>query len=287
MAKLAATFYACFKFWFHARKEIFLESSDCMNRFDELKNVYQTQEGYLATSSAKIQKLNFDYLLAQFFCPSPFFYYILDSPTLTFDYCSESMSKMLGQQFDGESLNAFIEKMHPDDFEFVLKCEDYVANFLNNEVSHDKIIKYKISYCVRLKGKEGKYRLFLIQNIAIQTAEDGALLKVMGIHSDISHITETNNYKLSLTGLDDEPSFLGIDLDVTQNIEVKASANPFSKRELQIIKLLGEGLTASHIADKLHISEETVKTHKKNALKKSSSQNATSLVAYCIRQGLI
>lgn len=258
-----------------------------MNRFDELKNVYQTQEGYLAASSNKVQKLNFDYLLAQFFCPGPFFYYILDSPTLTFDYCSQSMSEMLGQEFMGESLNSLVERMHPEDFEFVLKCEDYVANFLLNAVSKDKIIKYKISYCVRLKGKDDRYRLFLIQNIAVQTAEDGALLKVMGIHSDISHITETNNYKLSLTGLDGESSFLGIDLEEARNIEVKVSANPFSKRELQIIKLLGEGLTASHIADKLHISEETVKTHKKNALKKSSSQNATSLVAYCIREGLI
>lgn len=256
-----------------------------MNRFEVLKEVYSAQQNYLALSSKDIKPVDFDYLISQIFSPGPFFYYILDSPTLTFDFCSVSMPQLLGRQFDEESLNTLLERIHPDDFDFLLKCENFVAVFLKQKVSPDKIIKYKISYCVRLKVTDGTYHLFLLQNIAMQTTEDGALLKVLGIHSDISHITQTNNYKLSLTGLDGEPSYLGLDVD--EGIEVKPTVNPFSNRELEVIKLLGEGLTAKNIADQLHVSEETVKSHKKNILQKANFKNSTALVAFCVRQGLI
>jgi DNA-binding CsgD family transcriptional regulator len=258
-----------------------------MNRFNILREVFSSQENYLALSSSKAQKLDFDTLIAQFFCPGPFFYYLLDSPSLTFDHCSSTMKNLLGEGEAGDSLNVLINRVHPDDFDYMLKCENYVADFLKNKVSTLKMIKYKISYCVRLETIDGSYSLFLIQNIATQITDDGALLKVMGIHSDINHITDKNNYRLSLTGLDGEPSYLGIDLNETYHTEISEGYNLFSERELQVIRLIGEGLTASKIAEELYITEETVKSHKKNALKKSNCKNSTALVAFCVREGLI
>lgn len=63
--------------------------------------------------------------------------------------------------------------------------------------------------------------------------------------------------------------------------------NPLTKRELQIVELLADGLNARDISERLHISVETVHSHKKNMLFKSDSKNSVMLVAQCIKSGLI
>ena len=63
--------------------------------------------------------------------------------------------------------------------------------------------------------------------------------------------------------------------------------NPLTNREMEILKLLGEGHTAQKIADQLSISIETVRSHRKKMLTKAEGKNTTALVAYCIRKGYI
>lgn len=60
-----------------------------------------------------------------------------------------------------------------------------------------------------------------------------------------------------------------------------------TKRELQIAKLLADGFNSKDISERLHISVETVHSHKKNMLSKSDSKNSVMLVARCIKSGLI
>jgi len=51
-----------------------------------------------------------------------------------------------------------------------------------------------------------------------------------------------------------------------------------TKREIEIIKLIADGLTSQQIADKLFISPRTVETHRANLLKKMEVKNAIELV---------
>lgn len=60
-----------------------------------------------------------------------------------------------------------------------------------------------------------------------------------------------------------------------------------SKREIQIIKLVAEGLTSLQIADKLFIAEHTVKTHRKNILRKTGASNTSQLVQLALNRQLI
>ena len=61
----------------------------------------------------------------------------------------------------------------------------------------------------------------------------------------------------------------------------------FSKREIDIIKLIANGLSNVEIAEKLFISVLTVKKHRTNILAKSDSKNTAQLIKNCILQGLI
>ena len=53
-----------------------------------------------------------------------------------------------------------------------------------------------------------------------------------------------------------------------QGINPKAGNEALSKREEEVQSLVKKGLTSNQIADKLFISFNTVKTHRKNIAKK-------------------
>ncbi|MDX2118531.1 MAG: LuxR C-terminal-related transcriptional regulator [Planctomycetota bacterium] len=59
-----------------------------------------------------------------------------------------------------------------------------------------------------------------------------------------------------------------------------------SPRELEVLALVGEGLSAAQIAERIHRSEDTVNTHKASLLRKLNCQNATQLAIIANRAGL-
>lgn len=60
-----------------------------------------------------------------------------------------------------------------------------------------------------------------------------------------------------------------------------------TKRELEIIKCLADGLSSPQMAEKLFISEHTVRTHRKNILKKTGMASTSQLVRYATEQQFI
>lgn len=256
-------------------------------------DIWKSHSNYLGKRSVELTAFNVVDYMANLFCPGPYYYYILDSPTLTLDHISGSVQTLLGIEPTDFSLDRFIDSIHPDDLDFFMRCEDVVAHFLKNCISPDKMVNYKINYSLRERVANGTYRLFLMQTLTLKTTEDGALLKVFGTHTDINHITSTNNHKLSLIGLNGEPSFLEIDVfdePIFENFvpfDYEAQSPSFTKRELDVIKLLARGLSTEEISNELNISIQTVFTHRKNILRKSKAKNTSELVAECVRKGYI
>jgi DNA-binding NarL/FixJ family response regulator len=67
----------------------------------------------------------------------------------------------------------------------------------------------------------------------------------------------------------------------TQRISKRKDVSPtvsVTKREIEIIKLIAEGLTSQQMADKLFISPRTVETHRSNLMKKMGVKNSIELV---------
>jgi DNA-binding NarL/FixJ family response regulator len=67
----------------------------------------------------------------------------------------------------------------------------------------------------------------------------------------------------------------------SQNVskkKTKEDSIKLTKREIEIIKLIAEGLTSQEMADKLFISPRTVETHRANLMKKVGVKNAVELV---------
>jgi DNA-binding NarL/FixJ family response regulator len=60
-----------------------------------------------------------------------------------------------------------------------------------------------------------------------------------------------------------------------------------TRRELEVLSLIAEGNTTGSIASKLSIQINTVKTHRKNMLKKTGCKNITELIYKATKEGII
>lgn len=60
------------------------------------------------------------------------------------------------------------------------------------------------------------------------------------------------------------------------------SQEKFTKRELEIIELIAQGLNSWEISDKLHISKHTVDTHRKNIYRKGNFTGIRDVVLFSL-----
>jgi NarL family two-component system response regulator LiaR len=79
---------------------------------------------------------------------------------------------------------------------------------------------------------------------------------------------------------------------VLQNIRGESSEEPqlfadLTERELEVLKLIANGLTNSQIAEKLVISENTVKGHVSNILSKLHLADRTQVAVYAWQKGIV
>ena len=62
---------------------------------------------------------------------------------------------------------------------------------------------------------------------------------------------------------------------------------PLTARELQVVKLVAEGLSSREIAAELVITEKTVDRHRANILEKLGMHDRVDLTRYAIKRGLV
>jgi DNA-binding NarL/FixJ family response regulator len=58
-------------------------------------------------------------------------------------------------------------------------------------------------------------------------------------------------------------------------------------RELEVLKLIAEGLTNGEISDKLFTSKRTIETHRQNIIAKTQAKNTAALIKLAVSRGLI
>ena len=72
-----------------------------------------------------------------------------------------------------------------------------------------------------------------------------------------------------------------------RNVNTPAYEKHLTKREIEIIVYIADGLTNNEIAAKLFLSTVTVDTHRKNMLAKLQLKNTASLVKYAADHKLL
>ncbi|WP_185211679.1 MULTISPECIES: response regulator transcription factor [Sphingobacterium] len=79
----------------------------------------------------------------------------------------------------------------------------------------------------------------------------------------------------------------GIEKNRNKDLEFDPVALDLTSRELEVLELLGEGLTNLEISKKLFLSKRTVEGHRQNLIDKTKSKNTPALIKYAVLNGLI
>lgn len=74
--------------------------------------------------------------------------------------------------------------------------------------------------------------------------------------------------------------------EINRPPDLPMTADPLSEREIEVLKLVAQGLSNQEIAAALGISERTVRNHVGNILNKLHLANRTQATLYALREGL-
>lgn len=74
--------------------------------------------------------------------------------------------------------------------------------------------------------------------------------------------------------------------EINQPPKLPHTKDPLTEREVEILQWVAQGLTNDEIAEKLVVSERTVRTHVSNILAKLQLANRTQAALYALREGI-
>ncbi len=74
--------------------------------------------------------------------------------------------------------------------------------------------------------------------------------------------------------------------EINQPPKLPPTKDPLTGREMEILQHVAQGLTNDEIAEKLVVSERTVRTHVSNILAKLQLANRTQAALYALKEGL-
>lgn len=183
--------------------------------------------------------------------------------------------EVIGQAGDGIECLQLLRKEMPD----ILLLDINMPNMNGIEVLE------------RLKKEDNIVRILIL---TIHN-EVEYLLKAVDIGCD-GYVLKDSNFamlKKAISSIYEGESFIQPDLIPILNAGLvgrdfsECTLGGLTKREIDVLKLLAEGLFNKEIAYKLNISERTVKNHVSNIFKKINASDRTQAAVFAIKNNLV
>lgn len=169
-----------------------------------------------------------------------------------------------------------------------------IFNYHDAAVAHglkyhslNEIHNFKIQCDCYFKGNNGRRIPIIEQLLPLELSVKGKVLTGLIIHTDVSHINYRPRKTIDLIHLCyNHISYRGI--EVPENGDMLSSLSGLlSQRELDVLHFIAEGLDSKSIGEKLNLSQETIKTHRKNMLRKSGRSTMYQIVSDAFREGIL
>lgn len=109
-------------------------------------------------------------------------------------------------------------------------------------------------------------------------SEKQFLVKIQEVFSIARKLSRSAHVSLSFETDEVKELFFLIQRKINAPVEI--NNHKLSIREIEVLGLIMQGLTNNEIAEKLFISYETVKSHRKNILEKTKAKNTAALINY-------
>ncbi len=246
------------------------------NNITDMKKAFGKQE-YLIRETDYIGAVKQSPLINGLWTVGNWFSFVSNTHTWDLELVSGNSQEITG--FSNEEIirmnSRFVTGLiYNEDFPFVnntiREAMKYIAEAPEDQKQH-----VYLNFYMRFVRRDGSVFQGQNQNIPLVFDEQNIPFVFINIITDISHLTLG---KIPHAVLINKKTSEYFHLDVT-TFSMKARKSKFSVRETEIIRLLIRGKSSREIADKLYISHETVRTHRKNILQKAGVNSTAELIA--------
>ena len=207
---------------------------------------------------------------------------LLNYSTFTFEYVSETIVNVTGiphVDFLAGGNDFLTGLAHRDDLHY-LNTVVYPAYLpCLNAVPSARWRDLKFCHTSRMRKGDGSYSQVLHQSMPL-SFDGGKMLLGLVTLTDVSPYKKGNAVAYRNVLLDGE----GLPLVLSEGL---CRDCIFSRRECEILSLTARGFSEKQIAAALYLSPNTVKTHRKNMLKKAGVANAPALVLFGVANLII
>jgi DNA-binding CsgD family transcriptional regulator len=208
---------------------------------------------------------------------------IIDHSTFGYRYISDSIFDVMGyhaSELFEKGMAFTLGLMHPDDLLILSPVFERVTS-LAKQISVTDRRYFRFNYSLRFKSPTG-YRLLYQQNIPLAYNDSGLPHLVIALVSNITDYAKNNGVHYSVSvHVPGQPARQLL----TSRLENKN--NPLTLRESEIVLHLANGMDTSEIAEKLFISEGTVRKHRQYILNKTAAKNSIHLVQLALANGWV
>lgn len=202
---------------------------------------------------------------------------ILDIRTMQYPLILGDVEKVCGwssEYFYKVGVEGFVNHFLPKDQLGLNEISKQINAYVPT-LNQEQLKKFRAIYDCQMVGEDGKIRRVCQESIALKTDTNGNISYFLAYVSDISHFKRDGKQHIHLSGGNKNLLF-----EISNDTNICNQLSFLSKRESEIAQLLGKGLLSEQIAEKLHVSLNTVHTHRQNMLRKLAIVDTTELLNF-------
>ncbi len=210
-------------------------------------------------------------------------FFLLDNIQVKYIFVSKSASTLLGYSTDEIVNNGFhwlFTLFTEEEMEYKRTVMADLFEFLRS-MTAEQILNCTVRYDLVVERKDGKKIHLLEEMMYPEVNEQGEPLTTSCFLHDIGGFAGEPGKRKCEVFLRNADGYEEVAYAKTYQINNRNSS-PLSLRETQILEQFSNGLTTTQVAHKLYISENTVKTHRKNILFKLQVMNTAEAIKLSI-----
>ena len=174
--------------------------------------------------------------------------------------------------FDSYSLEDHMTNIHPEDYRYVMHASTFTLKHAL-EMCYKKPFQSFYSIDYRTKTANNEYVRVLRKTTQLALCDEGKVTYYLTICTDITKVKRSKEISVGFSGEGTD----GISKEQILGIENK---DLWTSREVEIIDLIMQGFSSKEIANLLSLSYHTIRTHRKNILRKGGFSSTSQLVEF-------
>jgi DNA-binding NarL/FixJ family response regulator len=189
---------------------------------------------------------------------------------------TEPQVELCGEAADASSAWEAINQRHPEliILDLSLRESDGLELIKSVKALHPDLKILVVSMHDEKLYAERALRAGAVGYVQKQEAPETVLQAVRDVLAGKVYVSEVVSERLARALIPGEPR------------RKRTSLESLSDRELEVLSLMGEGLTTQQVAERLHLSVKTVHSHRERLKLKLGLQNTVELVRYAVEAKL-